>query len=98
MASATQIPYTSTYTVNLQKSLCTATANTVLSLRPDPSTAHQAIGRVIGGALLQVVGQNADGKWLNVINTDNNTSVQGWVSTSFVTENQSCAATATAGS
>ena len=84
----TQVHYSSTYTVNMEKSVCTATANTTISLRTDPSVQQQAIGRVVGGSLLNVIERSADGQWLHVITSD--TGVEGWVSASFVTLGSSC--------
>jgi uncharacterized protein YgiM (DUF1202 family) len=86
----TQVYYTSTDTVAMQASICTATANTLMNLRPDPSDQQPAIGRVIGGALLNITGRSTDGKWVQVIATDTGNRIQGWVSASYVTDSPSC--------
>ncbi|MEP7290056.1 MAG: SH3 domain-containing protein [Chloroflexota bacterium] len=91
MAMPTQIQYTSTYTADTAQTVCSATANTVLSLRADPSTKQQAIGRVFAGSLLNVTGSNADKTWWRVMYTDAGVSTQGWVSATFVTLNPTCA-------
>src|SRR5262249_34531198 len=66
------------------------TANTTINLRPEPSVQQPGIGRILAGALLNVLGRSADKKWWNVISTDNGMSVQGWVSADYVTPDSGC--------
>jgi uncharacterized protein YgiM (DUF1202 family) len=70
---------------------CTVTAQTTLNLRGDPSVQQPAIGRVFAGSLLPVTGQSADKKWWRVVNDDEGSTVEGWVSAQFVTADSSCA-------
>jgi len=86
----TKIQYSSTYTADLQKSVCTATANALVNLRGDASAQQPAIGRVFAGSLLNVTGSSADKKWWQVINNDNDISVEGWVSADYVSLNSTC--------
>jgi uncharacterized protein YgiM (DUF1202 family) len=69
---------------------CTVTAQTSLNLRGDPSVEQRAIGRVFAGSLLPVTGQSPDKKWWRVVNDDEGSPVEGWVSAAFVTADSSC--------
>jgi hypothetical protein len=72
----------------MDKSVCTATVNTTVSLRMDPSTQKEAIGRLVGGTLLDVIERSADGQWLHVTASDS--GIEGWVSASYVTLMPTC--------
>ncbi|HVO71104.1 MAG TPA: SH3 domain-containing protein [Aggregatilineaceae bacterium] len=85
----TSIPYTSTYMVGIQ-GVCTATANTLINLRGDPSVDQPGIGRVLAGSLLNVTGRSPNKKWWRVIYTEGTLSIEGWVSAAYVTADATC--------
>jgi len=69
---------------------CTLIANTMAYLRGDPSDHQASIGRIFAGSLLQVTAQSTDKLWWQVKYTDNDITIEGWVSIQFVSADPVC--------
>jgi hypothetical protein len=67
-------------------------AQTILTIRPDPTINEQAIGRVMPGIPVPATGRSKDNLWWQVSYSDGvSAPIDGWVYGQYVTPGASCA-------